>query len=139
MIEFFRDVLNGPLYIVVSIIAIILIMAIIGFIMERKKLEKEHNEEIAHISNQQTETVTPIEPVNIQENNVFDTVNVPFEQPIINQSINNEVEFNQEEAQVVNIPQPEIKTIIEPNQIQELNDEQAVVTIDELVKNQDQA
>ena len=41
MVNFFRDVLNGPLYIVVVILSIIFIMAIIGFIMERKQKEKE--------------------------------------------------------------------------------------------------
>lgn len=53
MVEFFRDVLSGPLYIVTSILSIIFIMAIIGFMMERKKLEKEQNEQIAHINRQQ--------------------------------------------------------------------------------------
>ena len=40
MIKFFRDVLNGPLYIIVVLLSIILIMAIIGFMLERKQREK---------------------------------------------------------------------------------------------------
>ena len=34
MIEFFRDVLDGPIYIVTTILSVIFIMAIIGFLME---------------------------------------------------------------------------------------------------------
>jgi len=64
MIEFFRDVLDGPLYIVITILSIIFIMAIIGFLMERKKLEKEAKSKIAVIPT--TPEVTPIEPVTIQ-------------------------------------------------------------------------
>lgn len=69
MIEFFRDVLDGPLYIVATILSIIFIMAIIGFIMERKKLEKEAKSKIAVVS---TEEVTPITPVTVEEVNVTD-------------------------------------------------------------------
>ncbi len=43
MIWFFRDFLSGPLYLLTSVISIIFIMAIIGFIMERKQLEQEKN------------------------------------------------------------------------------------------------
>ena len=50
MVNFFRDVLNGPLYIVVVILSIIFIMAIIGFIMERKQKEKESKGKIAFVS-----------------------------------------------------------------------------------------
>lgn len=64
MIEFFRDVLSGPVYIVVAILAVIFIMAIIGFLMERKKLEKEEKERIAIISN--SNEVPPIEPVTVE-------------------------------------------------------------------------
>lgn len=65
MIEFFRDVLDGPLYIAITVLSIIFIMAIIGFLMERKKLEKEAKSKIAVISNTE-DVVTPIEPVSIQ-------------------------------------------------------------------------
>jgi len=81
MIEFFRDVLNGPLYIIVTIISIILIMAIIGFIMERKKLEKEAKNKIAVINN--VPEITPIEPVTVQKEQ--EVVPTPQElQPISN-------------------------------------------------------
>ena len=71
MVNFFRDVLNGPLYIVVVILSIIFIMAIIGFIMERKQKEKEAKGKVAFVSrNQQPvqEKVNKEIPVNNGEN-----------------------------------------------------------------------
>lgn len=65
MVKFFRDVLDGPLYIVITVLSIIFIMAIIGFLMERKKLEKEAKAKIAVVSNTE-DVVTAIEPVSIQ-------------------------------------------------------------------------
>ncbi len=41
MIHFFRDILDGPIYIVLVVISIILIMGILGFIMERYQKKKE--------------------------------------------------------------------------------------------------
>ena len=72
MISFFRDFLNGPIYIIAVIICIILIMAIIGFIMERKKLEKEEQEkkvtidvatQVERVMPTIQPAVTPVEPV----------------------------------------------------------------------------
>lgn len=90
MIEFFRDVLSGPLYIITSVLSIILIMAIIGFLMERKKLEKEHNEEMAFVSNNQ-QPVTPIQPVKVEEampeaqnNTMFSNTVLPEQQVPVN-------------------------------------------------------
>lgn len=74
MIEFFRDFLDGPLYIVVVILSVFFIMAIIGYLMEKKKLEKEKNDQIAVVS---TPEVTPIEPVSV-ENNEVTTEAVPI-------------------------------------------------------------
>ena len=54
--KFYRDVLDGPLYIVVVLISIVLIMAIIGFILERKKLAKEKQDKIVHVD-------VPVEPI----------------------------------------------------------------------------
>lgn len=71
MVNFFRDVLNGPLYIVVVILSIIFIMAIIGFIMERKQKEKEAKGKVVFVSrNQQPaqEKVNKEIPVNNGEN-----------------------------------------------------------------------
>ena len=66
MVEFFRDRLDGVLYVIVALFALFLIMAIIGFIMERLKLEKEANEKVAHVGRG---TVTPIQPVSIEISN----------------------------------------------------------------------
>lgn len=88
MIEFFRDVLSGPVYIVVAILAVIFIMAIIGFLMERKKLEKEEKERIAIISN--SNEVPPIEPV---------TVETESQTPIMT---NEQVSNTTEEFQILN-------------------------------------
>lgn len=65
MIHFFRDILDGPLYIGITILSIIFIMAIIGFLMERKRFEKEEKQKIAVVSN--TRTVTPITPVTVSQ------------------------------------------------------------------------
>lgn len=62
MIPFFRDILDGPLYFIVLVISIILIMAIIGFIMERKQLEKQEKEKRVVVG-----SPTPIEPVKTRE------------------------------------------------------------------------
>lgn len=94
MVEFFRDVLDGPLYIVTAVICVIFIMAIIGFLMERKKLEKEAKNRVAVINNNPVNTssantpvvnnqnvqqpeVTPINPVTVQE--VVEVPNVQTE------------------------------------------------------------
>ncbi len=50
MIEFFRDKLDGPLYYIMAIISVIFIMAIIGFIMERKQKEKDSKNKVAFVS-----------------------------------------------------------------------------------------
>ena len=60
MVEFFRDVLNGPLYIVVVIIALILIMAIIGFLMEKKQNQKQEEEKVAHVGTEVKQEEDPI-------------------------------------------------------------------------------
>ena len=63
--KFYRDVLDGPLYYIIALLAVILIMAIIGFLMERKKLFKEKENKIAHVD----QDVAPIKEVEIEKNN----------------------------------------------------------------------
>lgn len=96
MIEFFRDILDGPLYIGTTILSIILIMAIIGFLMERKKLEKEVKSKVAVVTNQQKEVV-PIPPVTMGPTGTQQTV------PITNQPI------------ITPQPVPQVSTITSPN------------------------
>ena len=128
MIEFFRDVLDGPLYIIVTIFAIIFIMAIIGFLMERKKLEKEKKEHIAVVDT--TVNVTPIEPVTVVNEQPV-VQNTVIQQPIINQQptvnaqntvINNQVPLSDLNQVGVNNPtevKPPVIVFEDPDQKKE--------------------
>ena len=72
MVEFFRDILDGPLYYVVVLIAIVLIMAIIGFIMERRQKEKQEKGKVAFVSReakQHVENNSEVIPGTEVENN----------------------------------------------------------------------
>ena len=60
--KFYRDVLNGPLYIIVVVISVILIMAIIGFIMERKQLAKAAANKVAHVD-QDAKPAPEVQPI----------------------------------------------------------------------------
>lgn len=62
MIWFYRDFLDGFVYIIVVIISLIFIMAIIGFIMERKKTSEEEKNRIAVLSNEVLTTNSHVEP-----------------------------------------------------------------------------
>lgn len=79
MVEFFRDKLDGALYIVVALIALFFIMAIIGFIMERLKLEKEEKEKFARVGRSVVTPVIPIEPVAVEPKTeqIVDTNPIP--------------------------------------------------------------
>lgn len=91
--KFFRDVLDGPLYIIVVVVAVILIMAIIGFIMEKKKLAKEAQEKIATV-----ELPKSTGPVNVTNNKKPETIPVYEEMP------------KEEEKQVNTLGSLEVKT-----------------------------
>ncbi len=71
MIKFFRDILDGPLYVVVAILSVIFIMAIIGYLMEKKKISDEEKSRVAIVKNDNL--VPPIEPVTIKDSNVINT------------------------------------------------------------------
>lgn len=74
--KFFRDVLDGPLYIIVVVVAVILIMAIIGFILEKKKLAKEAQDKIATV-----DLPKNTGPVNVTNNKKPETIPVYEEMP----------------------------------------------------------
>ena len=81
MIWFFRDFLDGPLYLVVAFFCLIFIMAILGFMMERKQLEKEEKNKMVVLNNQNN---TPIYDVgsyeeSIRQNSANQTVSTPSE------------------------------------------------------------
>lgn len=67
MIWFFRDFLDGPLYLVVAFLCLIFIMAILGFMMERKQLEKEEKNKMVVLNNQNN---TPIYDVGSYEESI---------------------------------------------------------------------
>lgn len=99
MIKFFRDVLDGPVYLIFVVICILLIMAIIGFIMERKKLEKEENDKRIVIGG-----ATPMEPVRTKE-----VVLNTKEETTINAKIN-EVESDVQKIKVEENNESKLKT-----------------------------
>lgn len=81
MIWFFRDFLDGPLYLVVAFFCLIFIMAILGFMMERKQFEKEEKNKMVVLNNQNN---TPIYDVgsyeeSIRQNSANQTVSTPSE------------------------------------------------------------
>lgn len=63
IISFFRDTLDGGLYYVIVVICLILIMAIIGFIMEKAKIAKEESEKTVVIADSKGALVTNQEVV----------------------------------------------------------------------------
>ena len=114
MIEFFRDVLAGPLYIIVALLSLVFIMAIIGFIMERKKNEKEEKDRIVYVNNS-IDTLTPVETkveetlpnVDISNDTTIeknDSNNFTIIQPVEEKTSNN-IELNNNEIINNEIPQ----------------------------------
>ena len=55
MISFYRDFLDGTVYTVVALVAVVLILAIIGFMMEKIKACKEEQAKIAYVHTKETE------------------------------------------------------------------------------------
>ena len=51
MVKFFRDILSGPLYVIVVLVSLVLIMAIIGFLMEKKQKQEEANSKVVRVGN----------------------------------------------------------------------------------------
>lgn len=74
VISFFRDTLDGGLYYVVVVICLILIMAIIGFIMEKAKIAKEESEKTVVIADSNGVPVTDQEVVSNANSNAATNV-----------------------------------------------------------------
>lgn len=90
MIWFYRDFLNGFVYIVVGILSLIFIMAIIGFILERKNNEEEEKNRIAVLSNDVETAGNPVPPTieNISSSaNVINTETIPADSIVSEQSV----------------------------------------------------
>lgn len=120
IITFFRDILDGPLYIIVAIISGILICSCIGYLAERsinKKKEKQKYEQEHYDVNQDEQTNSNrVENNAVQQNisnndmnDVQDSVTVNANMNAIPQSISNTDHLNQ-----VQQPLPEL-----PNNIQQ--------------------
>ena len=134
VITFFRDILDGPLYIVVAIISVILICSCIGYLAEtsinKKKAKQEYDESHADVSNS-----SPVENnLNPEPNKVEDSINVNTQVPptmnstvpemgtFPNQQIQNptnigmngNVAFQQMGAPNINQPSPAIPQTMSP-------------------------
>lgn len=121
IITFFRDILDGPLYIVVAVISVILICSCIGYLAEtslnKKKAKQQYDESHANIGGTQ-EIVAPAPP-NVNQTNTVEVSNTVNVQTGINQNnITSSTQMQQSySAQAVG--NPAINTVQQP--IPELN------------------
>ena len=76
-VKFFRDTLNGPLYIVVVVICVILIFACIGYLAEKSINAKKEKEKYANVKSDDVVNVKPLEEVNNVTPSVSEGVNAP--------------------------------------------------------------
>ena len=76
-VKFFRDTLNGPLYIVVVVICVILIFACIGYLAEKSINAKKEKEKYANVKSDDVVNVKPLEEVNNVTPSVSEVVNAP--------------------------------------------------------------
>lgn len=76
-VKFFRDTLNGPLYIVVVVICVILIFACIGYLAEKSINAKKEKEKYANVKSDDVVNVKPLEEVNNVTPSVSEGVSVP--------------------------------------------------------------
>lgn len=118
MIHFFRDVLDGPIYITVAIVSILAIMAIIGFIMERFK---RNGEELPVVKNVNTSAVKGSSTLVISSNQLSDNSKLNQENVIPfkieeKKALENRIQLEQIKVE----PQLVKNSSIEENQI-ELN------------------
>lgn len=64
MVWFFRDFLDGWLYLFVSFLSLVFIMAILGFMMERKKLETEEKAKMVILNNRDNNKINSVNNMN---------------------------------------------------------------------------
>ena len=105
IIGFFRDVLDGPLYIIVTVICVILICSCIGYLAEqslnKKKQKQEYEETHATVSSEET----PQQQVNTQS--VNQTTNNTNSTNVIDQNMINESAPTNQTLQNNTIQQPQ--------------------------------
>lgn len=69
IIHFFRDILDGPLYIVVVIVSVILIFALLGYLMEKSQNRKRQY--IGQSDNNARSTVAIADKANQAQNSIY--------------------------------------------------------------------
>lgn len=89
--EFFRDFLDGPLYIVVVVIAVILIMAIIGYFMEKNQNEAKLKSKVAEINDNSTVSSSAVSSTPIEN---IETVQSLNESSVTNAEIPDVLNFD---------------------------------------------
>jgi len=102
IITFFRDILDGPVYIIVTVICSILICACIGYLAEKRQNKKRQSEQYARVSNTLGSVSSPgVSPTVEKQNPVLSSENVVVSHDSSNQQPS-VVQF--ETPQVVTIP-----------------------------------
>ena len=112
IITFFRDILDGPIYIVVAIICVILICSCIGYLAEtslnKKKEKQKYDETHATVSANQNIAAPTQDTVNQTVSpNVPNSVNTVSSVENMNQSYNPTMVQNQ----VPNMSQPSVQNL----------------------------
>lgn len=112
MIWFYRDFLDGFVYLAVAFLSLIFIMAIIGFICERKKFEEEEKNRLAVLSGEMPVDISVVsspEVVAEEENTTA------VSQSVIPQDV---IEKSQNAATNIKIPE-----VLDLNEIEEKQQE----------------
>ena len=115
VIEFFRDTLDGPFYIVWVVVCVILIFACIGYLAEKGIKNKKEKEKYATVSDtNNTEVVQEAivsEPVNTTQVTSV-PVTTPVSEPVTNASLVEEVPTSDAGVTQNGIAsQPEVQTV----------------------------
>lgn len=106
MVWFFRDFLDGFLYIVVAFFSLVFIMAIIGFLMERKQLEKDEKNRMIVLNNENMQNFNLSEEEPPKQQSAV--VNSQVEQQVVPQSVIPDDVLEKSAAEGTNAKIPEI-------------------------------
>ncbi len=108
IITFFRDILDGPVYIVVTVICSILICACIGYLAEKRQLKKRKEEQYVDVSNPSVSATT----------SSFARSASSIEDHLPSQSVGNATGSTDKapSSTVVQFSQPQVVTIPVPDQ-----------------------
>ena len=120
VIEFFRDTLDGPFYIVWVVVLVILIFACIGYLAEKSINNKKEKEKYATVSedNVNNESVKIEEPVQVSGNtgaSQTDNVATYNEVPVTNVSLNTTNTVSAEGNAVTNNVSPVLDVSVTPS------------------------